>query len=54
MKSLQHNNQKLNGKNIFLRLAGIEIFMPKPTFSFCSYDVNDDDKIRLCALQKME
>lgn len=54
MKSLQHNKQKIDSKNIFMSHTNAEIFMPIPTLIFCSYDLNDDYITRLCALKKIE
>jgi len=54
MKPLQHNKQIINGKNIFTSHKTAEIFMPIPTVIFCSYDLNKNDTIRLCAIEKME
>ena len=54
MKSLQHNNPKINYINIFLSHTGAEIFMPTSRIIFCSYDLKDEDTKRLCAIKKME
>ena len=54
MKSLQHNNLKINTENIFVSHEAVKIFMPIPPFIFCSYDLNDNEKIQLSIIKKME